>query len=776
MPLQISEFDSERDNEPKPFLGDWPAFKAKLLDHREGDKVGPAFSCGTFNGKRGAANVVDRGVIALDVEPLLRNKGEPPPSIEEIARRLKAKGLDAAIYTTHSHTAAAPRYRVVVPLAETIAIPSPEARIADADAVRGFADALGLDAYTDKSKLFVESLMFYPRHAAGGEKPEAIAIDGQPLATAAFLGFEARGRELREAEEAADDARRGSAKAEAKARRYDSGEGNVIAAWNKTHPLAETLASCGYVRMHETSPHWRSEYQRSGSYATRVETIEGREFWISLSGSDAEAGVGARSKDGASRWGDSFDLFVHYMHGGDFSAAVRAAARKLGIPMPKPKPEPWREDVVCDDWDEEPANDNAAGETESPEDFDRRATEEDGRESRSSIRPGSAFIAEYTPAEYVVDNLLQRGFLYSLTAVTGAGKTALALLIATSVAQGRSFAGAEVKKGKVIYCAAENPDEFRQRAICLAERNGIQAIEEIHFLTPDMRDGILTKKGAAQVRAYAEKIGGVVLVIVDTAAAVFDGDDFNNNAQQGSFARRLRGLCSLPGKPTVLVLCHPVKNAKRHEELEPFGGGAFINEVDGNLTLMKMAPGRSEMFWSKKFRGRPPEKTPILLREVEAKLTLDAKGRPLRSVLAEVMGEEAVDRAEEARQAARERAEAIAREEERQRIVGIVGDRRGAGAPLSRNEAAAVLGGKRTATLDAIRRLIADHWLIEVDIPREVRANPSRSSFLVELTADERDRLRTAGERPAGKCIIPPSWLKPMRQRERPSGDRSASV
>ena len=78
----------------------------------------------------------------------------------------------------------------------------------------------------------------------------------------------------------------------------------------------------------------------------------------------------------------------------------------------------------------------------------------------------------------------------------------------------------------------------------------------------------------------------MVLVVIDTSAAYFEGDEPNNNAQQGVHAARLRTLIDLPGGPCVLALCHPIKNADR-DNLIPYGGGAFLNEVDGNLTCWK---------------------------------------------------------------------------------------------------------------------------------------------------------------------------------------------
>ena len=80
------------------------------------------------------------------------------------------------------------------------------------------------------------------------------------------------------------------------------------------------------------------------------------------------------------------------------------------------------------------------------------------------------------------------------------------------------------------------------------------------------------------------------LVLIDTLAAFFDGDNINDNVQGGGFMRRLRPITRLPGRPAVVVAAHPVKNAPQ-DNLLPYGGGAILNEVDGNLTLWRRSEG-----------------------------------------------------------------------------------------------------------------------------------------------------------------------------------------
>ena len=126
----------------------------------------------------------------------------------------------------------------------------------------------------------------------------------------------------RDADRAAVDASR-KEEAERRARRADQtsqpwdGE-TPVDRFNAAHRVADLLDRYGYLRLGETD-HWRSPHQTSGTYATR----DFGEHWVSLSGSDARAGIGASSKTGA-RFGDTFDLFAAYEHGGNFEAAVRA--------------------------------------------------------------------------------------------------------------------------------------------------------------------------------------------------------------------------------------------------------------------------------------------------------------------------------------------------------------------------------------------------------------------------------------------------------------------
>ncbi|MTD99855.1 DUF927 domain-containing protein [Paracoccus sp. YIM 132242] len=121
--------------------------------------------------------------------------------------------------------------------------------------------------------------------------------------------------------------------------------------FNQSHNVADLLARYRYSQAGQ-SPDWRSPMQTSGSYATK----NFGDYWVSLSASDAAAGIGRATPDGH-RFGDAFDLYVHHEKGGDFTSAVRDYAHEAGLrPHPEPagaaQPQDTEPDTSPDDDDE----------------------------------------------------------------------------------------------------------------------------------------------------------------------------------------------------------------------------------------------------------------------------------------------------------------------------------------------------------------------------------------------------------------------------------------
>lgn len=248
------------------------------------------------------------------------------------------------------------------------------------------------------------------------------------------------------------------------------------------------------------------------------------------------------------------------------------------------------------------------------------------------------FAASFVAPSYLVDGILQSGRLYSLTGPTGAFKTGVAILLSACLAAGEAFCGHDVKQGRVLFLTGENPDDVRARWICQIEALGLPLSLPVTFV-----------EGPFDVVEQAEFLRGLgrddpfSLCAVDTAAAFFTGADDNSNVALGNYARDLRRvLCGLPGAPATLVLSHPTKYAAK-DGLLPRGGGAFLAEVDGNLTAWTDDREVVELHWQGKFRGPDFQPFHVRITPATSERVKDAEGRLMPSVIATPLDAGAVE-------------------------------------------------------------------------------------------------------------------------------------
>jgi hypothetical protein len=260
-----------------------------------------------------------------------------------------------------------------------------------------------------------------------------------------------------------------------------------------------------------------------------------------------------------------------------------------------------------------------------------------GSQAFPVVLSSAMFVSVFVPPEYIIAGILQRRFIYSFTGATGAGKTAIMLFLAVHVALGRDISPQhEVERGRVLYLAGENPTDCQMRWIAMAQQFDFDPDEiEVHFIPGVFR----ISEARTFLETEIEAIDGVSLVLIDTSSAYFEGEDENHNKQAGDHARLLRSLTTLPGGPCVVVACHPPKNATE-TNLQPRGGGAFIAEMDGNLTA-KNDDGSVEFHWQGKFRG--PDFAPISfeLRQVTHQQLKDQRDRLLPTIIARHLSDSA---------------------------------------------------------------------------------------------------------------------------------------
>lgn len=283
----------------------------------------------------------------------------------------------------------------------------------------------------------------------------------------------------------------------------------------------------------------------------------------------------------------------------------------------------------------------------SPEDDGPPPWDEDGS-PKSTREPApelpvsefSDYIASFTPPDYLIDRILITGRVYSLTAGTGHLKTAWITYAALCVACGRDMAGLPVKQGRVLYLSGENDEDQKARVIATAQALNLTPPKDyFHVLSGSQGIGSLSQR----IRDIDGVYGPFALIVTDTSIAYFGGEDENSNTEQQAHAEFFREFTRLPGSPVVVILCHPTKNPSK-DNLIPRGGGAFLNAVDGNLTLWKTGDVAT-LHYQGKFRGAPFEPISLAVKPVLLDKYRDSKGNKIESVVVEPMSDQDVVRA-----------------------------------------------------------------------------------------------------------------------------------
>lgn len=244
-----------------------------------------------------------------------------------------------------------------------------------------------------------------------------------------------------------------------------------------------------------------------------------------------------------------------------------------------------------------------------------------------TVRNLSTFMTEYQPMAYVVERIVKSGSIYTVTAKTGAGKTAWLVVTSLAVASGigRKLIGADIAPGRVLYITLENPDDIRMR---------FKAAAWLHNL-PDLGDNLMVCHDALTAAELgvmcgslgAGALGPITLVVVDTLQAAYTGKDMNNNSEAVAFMRGFRPITQLPGNPTVIFAAHPPKNASK-DNLSQYGAGGILNEIDGNLILENQS-GYVTLGWQGKIRGAQFEPLVYKFESPAVPTMRDTRGRPV---------------------------------------------------------------------------------------------------------------------------------------------------
>ena len=547
-----------------------------------------------------------RGVfrmLAIDID-----RGNP--SMERVREAITEILGDvySVIYSSSGASSENRKWRVLLPMSGTISGEQYEA------AQSAFFELLHLNGiHPDGALARCGQPIYLPNVPIGRRNPDMTpAFYQHSVNTGFFLTLDDASPIVQEIDRRAEQHRLAAEQAEASRRARDAERAerrvnfpddvNPVDAFNSAYSIADMFERHQYERQ-GGSAHYRSRYQTSPSYATQ----DFGTHWVSLSGSDAAAGIGRSKSLGGNSycWGDAFDIFVHYEHNGDFTAAVRAYGAEISAPKAS-----IPDDGLSDFDYVAPQAANEAATEASPSDGDDGGIEiPDGATDAPEAAQDWPTVydmfdeASIEPRQWVYGNHYLRSFVSVLASAGGVGKTSLQIVEALAIVTGRPLLGEEVKERTNVWIVnLEDPIEELQRRILAAMKHyGIQADEvrgrlfvnagrdfSLKFGT-QTRDGVVPNDALVEhlLRKIPEK--GIGVVFIDPFVGAHNINE-NDNMAVNAIVAEIRKVADVT-RCAIGLVHHIRKGNGEDANIDSVrGAGSLIGAARAARVVNRMSP------------------------------------------------------------------------------------------------------------------------------------------------------------------------------------------
>lgn len=217
------------------------------------------------------------------------------------------------------------------------------------------------------------------------------------------------------------------------------------------------------------------------------------------------------------------------------------------------------------------------------------------------------------PPEYLIDGWLVVDTLAGMIGRSGSGKSFCALTMALCVASDKEFFGREVKAGPAFYLAGEGVAGLTRRAKAWAKVNGA-ALDTVPLFIADRLPPLTENVGAivAAIGSMLAEHGPPRLIVIDTLARAFNGEDENSAAAMSQFVAALDRMRAELQGVTVLVIHHT-----GHDGTRARGSSAYYAALDVEIMIERDKSDRVSMNNTKSKDAAPPDPMLFDLEPVE---------------------------------------------------------------------------------------------------------------------------------------------------------------
>ena len=255
------------------------------------------------------------------------------------------------------------------------------------------------------------------------------------------------------------------------------------------------------------------------------------------------------------------------------------------------------------------------------------------------------------------------------------------------------------------------------------------------------------------------------LVVIDTMAATFQLENENDNAEASTLIAALKQQFRLP----LWIVGHVSKGDLSKDGLNglnPSLRGASAFEADANQVLY-LTKERDDSRWLVRGKSRFESPWYELQIETDSQTYLvqnqfgDYEQLTQRWGIARPQDKSRTEIAKEQQAAEQQRAD----DDKKKELIDHAKRAEDKGAPLSKTELKGEVSGNGQKNFRLIDDLLDEGWLYEVAVPVEQRTHHKRTHYIVSLGLGERDEYLATGTPPAHKLEVPDTWKKAIKEK-----------
>lgn len=560
--------------------GTWPPLAKQLTTHTVSlNKDGPGWMPANIApGPREGERVTQWCVLVLDIEAKTVDSpdgkvvtGPFPPSLHEIADRMRLFGMAGALATSHSHLAPAgsgtlgPRYRIVLLVSRPIEVHEIK------PLAFSVAEFLGLRECLDSKSLDAARLFYLPRVPAEREHlAESVIIDGEPLDVDSLLlsqGTDHVSRHCAASPESALSSLRVALSdlemsdlSSATMHLASVGHGSDYGDWQATGAALHSEAHWG--REPELLALWLEYSKACGGYKSDADVLR---KWREVGGEkSSKAAIFSRAKER-----------------GWINPAI---GRKRAVETVPVVPNATRYKLL-----------------------------------------GSKELRELPPIDWRIRHVFPTSGVVAMYGPSGSGKSFLALDMAAAITEGRPWFDHRVKQAPVAYVVLEGEAGFRRRFDALESHWRRTMPEGLGLVVQPMH---LTKPQDIADLALTVSPGGVV--VIDTLNRTAPESDENSSKDMGVIIEGAKELQRLTGGLVVLIH-HTGKDGDRGMR----GHSSLFAAMDAVIEVKRDKANPERRGWSVAKSKDDEDGKSHSFQLVVVELGEDAEGEAIRSCVIE---------------------------------------------------------------------------------------------------------------------------------------------